>query len=111
MIMQTLHIVNSDGQVVGEVANPAVSTALLLEISLWKRQGVEWSDILSRLRLRTVPPGYTYSPWKPCKCLFKYVVILLSCIKYFPHMPCTCIKTPQFCLAKDCEYVTVLKSD
>ena len=35
-----------------------------LEILNWKKENLSWEDILSRLRPRTVPPGYTYHPWK-----------------------------------------------
>ena len=54
----------TDGRV-AEVQNPAISQELLVEISRWRADGVEWSDIISRLRPRTVPCGYVYSTWKP----------------------------------------------
>ncbi len=42
-----------------------VSPVLLCEILLWRAvQSLSWEDIISRLRLRTVPAGYTYHAWK-----------------------------------------------
>ena len=46
-----------------EVPNPAVSSDLLKEILNWKQQGLMMKDIITRLRLRTVPPGYTVHNW------------------------------------------------
>ena len=48
-----------------EVQNPAVPKDLLQEVSHWRKQSVEWKDIICRLRLRTVPFGYARSPWRP----------------------------------------------
>ena len=45
-------------------AHPGVSGELLAEILKWQKQGLDWKDVLNRLRPRTVPPGYTYHPWK-----------------------------------------------
>jgi hypothetical protein len=56
-----------NGQVEAVLSNPAVPAALLTEISLWLSQGLQWNDIISRLRPRTVPPGYAYNSWKPGK--------------------------------------------
>ena len=47
--------------------NAAVSEDLLAEVVALKNQGLEWSDIIARLRPRTVPPGYVYCPWKSGK--------------------------------------------
>ena len=44
--------------------HPGVNGELLGEILKWQKQGLDWKDILNRLRPRTVPPGYTYHPWK-----------------------------------------------
>ena len=52
------------GQVVAKKAHPGVNSELLADILKWQKQGLDWIDILNRLRLRTVPPGYTYHPWK-----------------------------------------------
>ena len=50
-----------------ERPNPAVSSSLLQEIWNWKQKGVSMTDIVSRLRTRTVPSGYPYHTWKPGK--------------------------------------------
>jgi len=52
---------------VAEEKNPAVSKDLLQEVSHWRNEGIEWGDIICRLRVRTVPFGYTPSPWRPGK--------------------------------------------
>ena len=54
-----------DGQVVAEVPNPAVPTTLLEEILNWKMQGATTKDVLERLRVRTVPMGYSPHTWTP----------------------------------------------
>jgi hypothetical protein len=43
--------------------NPAVGAALLKEILLWKLEGCSNDDVITRLRQRTVPEGYTIHPW------------------------------------------------
>ena len=63
--MYKYFLVTIDGNVVAEVQNPAVSKDLLKEVSHWRDHGVEWKDVISRLRVRTVPSGYTHSPWRP----------------------------------------------
>ena len=47
--------------------NCAVSASLLKEILEWHRSGASHADILSRLRVRTVPQGYAFSPWNSGK--------------------------------------------
>lgn len=44
--------------------NPAVSTLLLKEIQHWIDEGATMSDVIERLRLRTVPPGYPIHTWE-----------------------------------------------
>ena len=43
--------------------NPAVPTEVLAEIFEWKESQVDEDDWIQRLRLKTVPPGYTPHPW------------------------------------------------
>ena len=43
--------------------NRAVSQEVLLETKEWKELGLSEDDWIERLRLRTVPPGYTPCPW------------------------------------------------
>ena len=49
----------ADGTVQAKLPNPAVSTHLLMEIMKWKEEGAQEDDIITRLRPRTVPIGYT----------------------------------------------------
>lgn len=69
-----MHVGTNDGITVAEVPNVAIHEGILLEIAEWKDQGIEWSDIIRRLRPRTVPTGYTYCPWKPGK--YSYIPII-----------------------------------
>ena len=55
----------SDDSISAEVVNPAVPSSLLEEIVAWKKQGATDVDVLSRLRTRCVPAGYTYTTWIP----------------------------------------------
>ena len=55
-------IVTTKGQTVGMVQNPE---GVLVKISQWCAQGIEWSDVIVRLRPQTVPSGYAFSSWKP----------------------------------------------
>ena len=57
----------TNGTFMAERPNPAVSSSLLQEIWNWKQKGVSMTDIVSRLRTRTVPNGYPYHTWKPGK--------------------------------------------
>ncbi len=52
-----------DCTVVASEPNPAVGAALLKEILLWKLEGCSNDDVITRLRQRTVPEGYTIHPW------------------------------------------------
>ena len=64
-----------DGSVIAEDPSPAVPVSLLEEIWRWKEEGATYRDCLSsRLRCRTVPPGYTYTTWKPGKVLQGHTV-------------------------------------
>ncbi len=61
--MYILFSASSDGKILGEIPNPAVSEELLLEISHMMRDGICWNDIVNRLRPRTVPAGYAFCSW------------------------------------------------
>ena len=54
-----------DGTLTAVEPNPAVSTSLLMEIQMWKEEGVSESLVLIRLRERCVPTGYSYTYWAP----------------------------------------------
>ena len=43
--------------------NNAVSLELLSEIQKWYSEGANQDDVVERLRLRTVPPGYKIHDW------------------------------------------------
>ena len=46
-----------------KLPSPCVSLDLLKEMVSWKRDGASNVDVIDRLRLRCVPPGYTPKPW------------------------------------------------
>ena len=54
----------ADGTIVAEKPNPAISSDVIKEIYTWMSQGASFADVVDRLRSRTVPPGYAYTPWK-----------------------------------------------
>ena len=54
----------ADGHVVAELPNPAVSEELLKEIMQWMEHGASFGDVISRLRLQTVPISYTVHTWQ-----------------------------------------------
>ena len=49
---------NKDGDVTAVLLNPAISVELL-EIKKWYAEGATIDDVIERLRLRTVPLGYS----------------------------------------------------
>ena len=54
---------NKEGNISAALHNPAISGELLGEIDSWYTQGATIDDVIERLRLRTVPPGYTIHSW------------------------------------------------
>ncbi len=63
-------IETSNGQLEALRNNPAVSTENLAEIFQWKQSGIDDHDLIGRLRLKTVPVGYTPCPWSgKCTCI------------------------------------------
>ena len=55
-----LHVVTSDGHIVAQQQNPAVTKELLSEIWSWKMERATDTEIICRLRQQTVPTGYSY---------------------------------------------------
>lgn len=55
----------ADGSIVAKQPTSAVSATLLREIWRWLQMGLSMTDVVSRLRTRTVPKGYSYHMWKP----------------------------------------------
>ena len=51
---------DKNGNIKAQVPNPAVDISLLHEILSWTREGASCDDVIERLRVRTVPPGYMY---------------------------------------------------
>lgn len=43
--------------------NEAVPDSVLSEIFLWRSEGATDMDVITRLRLRTVPSGFKPHPW------------------------------------------------
>ena len=56
--------VGADGEVVAQVPNSAVCMDLLKEIRDWKAEKASELNVLTRLRQRTVPSGYTPHSWQ-----------------------------------------------
>lgn len=54
-----------DGTVTAKYHNPAVPVSVLDEIFQWINNGALMSDVIDRLRCRTVPPGYETHSWSP----------------------------------------------
>ena len=59
-----MYFIVDNGKIVAVEFNPAVSDDLINEIFNWRRHGIVQSDIINRLRARTVPAGYPIHPWK-----------------------------------------------
>ena len=56
-------VVADSGEVHAVKDNVAVSFEVLSKILKWKQTGASQHDALKRLRLQTVPTGYTYTSW------------------------------------------------
>ena len=67
LVLQTLQFVFhtdvEDGNITAVLSNPAVTVGLLSEIKSWYAEGATVNDVVERLRLRTVPCGYTIHSW------------------------------------------------
>ena len=60
-----LDVVTSDGHIVAQQQNPAVTKELLSEIWSWKMEHATDTEIICRLRQQTVSTGYLYHHWCP----------------------------------------------
>ena len=58
-----LFILGENGTVTALLPHHAVSPELLSELSKWNSEGASLNDVVERLRLRTVPPGYEIHTW------------------------------------------------
>ena len=59
------HVVSSDGVLKAVRENDIVPQHLLLEILVWRVEGASDEDVIVRLRLRTIPKGYTIHTLQP----------------------------------------------
>ena len=72
------NIGNKYGIVAASVPNPAISTELLREIQQWYDHGATVYDVIDRLRMKTVPPGYATHSWiQGGLCTIEYVLIMM----------------------------------
>lgn len=60
-----IRAVTKEGLISAKISNPAVSEDLLREIHMWRMEGTTDIDVITRLRQRTVPEGYTPHFWCP----------------------------------------------
>jgi len=58
-----------NGKTIAETPNSVVPQGLLEEIWCLRSHDISWDDVIQRLRLRTVPSGYTYCTWHAGKSL------------------------------------------
>ncbi len=59
------YTVLNDETVCAIYPNEAVDRSILEEVLKWMREGISLDDAVSRLRSRTVFPGYAVHPWRP----------------------------------------------
>ena len=52
---------DSNGNLRAQIPNPAVSDELLTQIMAWKSEGARIDDIITRLRMRTVPARHVHT--------------------------------------------------
>ena len=60
-----LHLETTEGLLIAEEPNPAVPDDVLMEVWRLRQDHIADEDIISRLRSRTVPSGYSFHSWKP----------------------------------------------
>lgn len=58
-----MHVGDANGQLTARVPNPAVCADLLKQVHGWVESGATTDDVVDRLRVRTVPTGYTFHKW------------------------------------------------
>ena len=56
-------IVELNGILSAKLANDGISKEVLEMIYSWKKAGANNNDIIDRLRVQCLPPGYTPKPW------------------------------------------------
>ena len=73
-VFYAANIDSEDRSVAAYLPNPAINTELLKEIQQWYDQGATVDDVIDRLRLKTVPPGYVTHSW------IEGAVVRINCI-------------------------------
>lgn len=73
---------NSDRTYSAENSESPLPCDILQEVFQWKKSGLSIEDIISRLRPRTVPAGYSFHKWKSgndyfCVCTFNVRINIL----------------------------------
>ena len=58
-----MHIGGKDESVSALESNPAIGNELLRKIKKWYSEGATTDDVIERLRLQIVPPGYSFHNW------------------------------------------------
>ena len=59
-----LNLIGSpDGIITAVVHNSAMTDSLLKQIWQWWKEGCSDTDVITRLRQKTVPPGYEIHTW------------------------------------------------
>lgn len=56
-------LLDQNGTLTAMSSNNAVTLDLLTESHKWYSEGANQDDVVERLRLRTVPPGYKIHSW------------------------------------------------
>ena len=64
-----IYFLGENGAVTALLPNHAVSCELLTDLRKWNLEGATLDDAIERLRLRTVPPGYTIHTWMEGICI------------------------------------------
>ena len=79
--------------------HPAITRDVLLQLQLWQKSGLTYWASIEKLRLQTVPSGYTPHAWNGSKSCF-------ACNKDFatPCLILHCLKVPDISTEtkKDC---------
>ena len=72
--VSTLNLGDPNENITAVVPNSAVSRQLLKEIQSWKNEGASTDDVITRLRMRTGPPGYVGTIHNWCDGMYIRVV-------------------------------------
>ena len=74
-------VATPDGSLKAQAFNSAVPNTLLVEISNMLSEQCSMEDVVTCLRLRTVPKGYAIHPWVPGEKIGQIIVVAsLECM-------------------------------